>query len=63
MNNTWYVCQYSSGELVAIDNNSGGYPYKAINPGEVRYWNDESLAQKYADMFKFTVKKFIFEVE
>ncbi len=45
-----YVLLYPEGWAVALDEASGGYPYTAYTPREVKYWYRED-AIKYMKMF------------
>lgn len=57
--NTW-VLKYPSGEYVALDTASGGYPYKASYPGAVKFWSTFEDANKYSMGFpkvKFTIHR------
>lgn len=34
-------------EPVGLDSPSGGYPFKATDPGSVKYWQSRELAESY----------------
>ena len=35
---------------VALDKDSGGYPYKTVSPSAVKYWRSKKEAQDYLDI-------------
>ncbi len=47
-----YVLLYPTGEAVAIDGYSGGYPYKAYGVSAVKLWESAEDAKKYSEMFR-----------
>lgn len=44
----WYCLQYPDGDLVGLDQSSGGYPIRAKNPADVKYWLKSKDAVDYA---------------
>lgn len=48
---TYFVLRYPNGMLVAIDSNSGGYPYETDNPNQVRFWPSIEEPERYKRMF------------
>lgn len=50
MKNTVWVC-VSKGELVGIDNASGGYPWRPTSLAGVNFFDTIKEAQKYCDVW------------
>jgi hypothetical protein len=46
-----YVLLYSDESLVALDEPSGGYPYKAHSLSRVKVWQERAEAERYMRMF------------
>ena len=42
-----WVLRYPTGEFVALDDASGGYPYKATSVAVARFWADKERVQRY----------------
>lgn len=45
-----FVCRYPNGDFVAVDMNSGGYPY-SVSPNSwnhAKFWDYQSDAEEYA---------------
>lgn len=54
------VLLYQTGDFVALDTPSGGYPYKAIHPSQVHFWVSLEEAIRYREAFpneKFTAHR------
>ncbi len=69
-----YVCQTKAGNLIGIDRDSGGYPFKASSLNEVAFFISKDEAERYAHVFRnssagmseyagMTVKEFKFTLE
>lgn len=51
------VLKYTTGEFVAIDNGSGGYPYKVKDVFRAQFWNSEDDALSYIRDFDHIERK------
>jgi hypothetical protein len=45
-----FVC-ISKGEIIGIDSNSGGYPWRSNYIQGYRFWNTREEAEKYASIW------------
>lgn len=59
VNKAYYVAKYKTGELVGLDRDSGGYPFKISYPSQIHYWHDIDEALKYVQMFRKDIDKII----
>lgn len=48
----YYVCVTQENEMIALDKNSGGYPYIPVTLSNVAFWVSRIEAERYCDMFK-----------
>ncbi len=47
----WYVFEHPNGQLIGVDNSSGGYPSKTDYPGSAKYWRSVEEAEEYRGIF------------
>jgi hypothetical protein len=48
----YYVCVTQEGEMIALDNTSGGYPYVPQTLQFVSLWVSKTEAERYCSVFK-----------
>ena len=51
------VLKYNTGEFVAIDTGSGGYPYKVKDVFRAEFWNSKDEALNYIRDFDHIERK------
>ena len=51
MKNTWQVLTYPNGDLVGLDRDSGGYPYRAAHPSQIKFFASMQEAEDYRSHF------------
>lgn len=65
--NDYYVLRYHTGEYVAIDISSGGYPYSTTNPNEIKFFHTLEAAKEYNSVVargsigQFSIEKVYFQ--
>lgn len=47
----FFILKYPDGCLVGVDPGSGGYPFRAVSPATVHFWNRKD-AVKYMEICK-----------
>ena len=50
-----YVLQYNEGGWVALDQSTGGYPYKVLDLWRAKTWDEPEQAFAYQESFKDTI--------
>lgn len=46
-----WILRYPDGSFVGLDEDSGGYPYKARFPTQVQFWGSQDDAERYRSHF------------
>lgn len=47
-----FVLMDAHGDLIGLDDRSGGYPYKAHRPEDVKFWAHEEGARNYMSVMR-----------
>lgn len=65
-NKEYFVLVTPQGKLIALDRDSGGYPYNAVRPKDVHYWDSWRSANTYRNTMnkpEWKIQKISFTLE